>query len=204
MDTPKTTHRGHQVKDKTQHIKREGTAEGRIPFDTLAVLINSPMYEDRKLALLDSPPIVLNTVIDHYLDVVKVAQHFGFKWVQTFFSWLHREGLIVEMYECLRGKMDEVLIWRDNAKTWWQKAGKRWVYGENVRVDYMLDQQFYCPPAVRGYTVRQFQKLRSHFRNHAHENIGRNRLGYTYDKHSGRSVQWVNHPRTVTLNINLG
>lgn len=159
----------HHVPANPEFAKRYGVGAQTLSEEFVQKLLHSESVFQRQRATLDTPD-ALGYVILELLDMVAVANFYGYKSVQPFYSWLQRYDLIRFTYDTL-GSVIETL---DDAIVTIQD---RAAFAGATHIGRLpVEWVFYVPPSLEGLTIKEIRHIRSRLLHHRTQNLGRNRL----------------------------
>lgn len=159
----------HHVKPQPELAKRYGVGARTLSEEMVYKLLASDSIFQRQRATLDTPD-ALGYVILQLLDMKTVAEFYGYKSVQTFYSWLQRYDLIRFLYDTLGSVIDTMTDAMANI------ADRAAFAGETSFNGLPIDLVFYVPPSLHGLTIKEIRAIRTRLIYQRHQNIGRHRL----------------------------
>lgn len=159
----------HHVKPQPELAKRYGVGARTLPEELIYKLLASDSIFQRQRATLDTPD-ALEYVILNLLDMQSVAEYYGYKSVQPFYSWLQRYDLIRFLYDTLGSVIDTIT----DAMT--DIEERKAFAGETSFSGLPIDMVFYIPPSLEGMTIKDIRAIRTRLIYQRHQNIGRYRL----------------------------
>lgn len=159
----------HHIKPQPELAKRYGVGDRKLSEEMVYKLLASDSIFQRQRATLDTPD-ALGYVILELLDMQLVAEYYGYKSVQPFYSWLQRYDLIRFLYDTLGSVIDtlsEAMVDVEERKAF---AGETHFNGLPI------DLVFYVPASLEGMTIKEIRAIRTRLIYQRHQNIGRYRL----------------------------
>ena len=159
----------HHVPPQPELDKRYGVGARTLSEEMVYKLLASDSIFQRQRATLDTPD-ALGYVILQLLDMKTVAEFYGYKSVQTFYSWLQRYDLIRFLYDTLGSVIDTITDAMTNI------ADRAAFAGETHFNGLPIDLVFYVPPSLHGLTIKEIRAIRTRLIYQRHQNIGRHRL----------------------------
>ncbi len=159
----------HHTGTQPELAKRYGVGDRKLSEEMVYKLLESDSVFQRQRATLDTPD-ALGFVILQLLDMKTVAEYYGYKSVQPFYSWLQRYDLIRFLYETLGSVIDTIT----DAMT--DIEERKAFAGETSFNGLPIDLVFYVPPSLSGMTIKEIRAIRTRLIYQRHQNIGRYRL----------------------------
>ena len=159
----------HHTGTQPELAKKYNVGGRTLPEELIYKLLASDSVFQRQRATLDTPD-ALEYVILQLLDMKTVAEFYGYKSVQPFYSWLQRYDLIRFLYDTLGSVIDtlsDAMVDVEERKAF---------AGETSFSGLPIDMVFYIPPSLRGMTVKDIRAIRTRLIYQRHQNIGRYRL----------------------------